>query len=39
MYILTVTYPKSADASFDFDYFQSKHLPEVGKAFKPFGLG
>ena len=39
MYILTVTYPKSADASFDFDYFQSKHLPEVGKAFQPFGLG
>jgi len=39
MYILTVTYPKSADASFDFDYFRSRHLPEVGKAFKPFGLG
>ena len=39
MYILTVTYPKSADATFDFDYFRSKHLPEVGKAFKPFGLG
>ena len=26
-------------ASFDFDYFQSKHLPEVGKAFIPYGLG
>ena len=39
MYILTVNYPKSADASFDFDYFRSKHLPEVGKAFGPFGLG
>src|SRR3982751_6474998 len=39
MYVLTVTYPKSADATFDFDYFKSKHLPEVGKAFKPFGLG
>jgi len=39
MYILTVTYPKSGDASFDFDYFRSTHLPEVGKAFKPFGLG
>src|SRR4051794_33435672 len=39
MYILTVTYPKSADATFDFGYFESKHLPEVGKAFKPFGLG
>lgn len=39
MYILTVTYPKSAKANFDFDYFRSTHLPEVGKAFKPFGLG
>jgi uncharacterized protein (TIGR02118 family) len=39
MYILTVTYPKSPDTTFDFDYFRSKHLPEVGKAFKPFGLG
>ena len=39
MYILTITYPKSAEASFDFDYFRTKHLPEVGKAFKPFGLG
>jgi uncharacterized protein (TIGR02118 family) len=39
MYILTITYPKSADASFDFDYFRTKHLPDIGKAFKPFGLG
>lgn len=39
MYILTVTYPKSPDASFDFDYFRQTHLPEVGKAFTPFGLG
>jgi uncharacterized protein (TIGR02118 family) len=39
MYILTITYPKSSDASFDFDYFRQKHLPEVGKAFSPFGLG
>jgi uncharacterized protein (TIGR02118 family) len=39
MYILTVTYPKSPDATFDFDYFRQKHLPEVGKAFAPFGLG
>jgi uncharacterized protein (TIGR02118 family) len=39
MYILTITYPKSADASFDFDYFRSKHLPEIGKGFKAFGLG
>ena len=39
MYILTVTYPKSTDSTFDFDYFRSNHLPEVGKAYKPFGLG
>jgi uncharacterized protein (TIGR02118 family) len=39
MYILTIHYPKSDGASFDFDYFQSKHLPEVGKAFQPYGLG
>jgi len=39
MYILTVTYPKSKGATFDFDYYRQKHLPEVGKAFGPFGLG
>jgi len=39
MYILTVTYPKSKGATFDFDYFRQTHLPEVGKAFGPFGLG
>jgi len=39
MYILTVTFPRSANSTFDFDYFRSTHLPEVGKAFKPFGLG
>jgi uncharacterized protein (TIGR02118 family) len=39
MYILTITYPKSDGATFDFDYFRTKHLPEVGKAFQPFGLG
>ena len=39
MYILTIHYPKSKGATFDFGYFQSKHLPEVGKAFQPFGLG
>jgi uncharacterized protein (TIGR02118 family) len=39
MYVLTITYPKSPDATFDFDYFRTRHLPEVGKAFKPFGLG
>lgn len=39
MYILTITYPKTPDATFDFDYFRETHLPEVGKAFSPFGLG
>jgi uncharacterized protein (TIGR02118 family) len=39
MYILTITYPKSKGAMFDFDYFRQQHLPEVGKAFGPFGLG
>src|SRR3954453_4285960 len=39
MYVLTITYPKSPDASFDFEYFRTKHLPEVGKTFAPFGLG
>ncbi|MGN6058963.1 MAG: EthD family reductase [Sphingomicrobium sp.] len=39
MYILTITYPRSADASFDFDYFRQTHLPQVGEAFGPFGLG
>jgi uncharacterized protein (TIGR02118 family) len=39
MYILTITYPKSPDATFDFDYFRQKYLPAVGQAFTPFGLG
>ena len=39
MYILTITYPNSAGANFDFDYFRSRHLPNVGKTFGPFGLG
>lgn len=39
MYVLTVTYPRSADTTFDFDYFRSRHLPQVGKVFGPFGLG
>ena len=39
MYILTVTYPKSPGATFDFEYFRSKHLPQVGETFGPFGLG
>ncbi len=38
MYILSITYPNSSGATFDFDYFHQKHLPEVGKTFGPFGL-
>ena len=39
MYIITIHYPNTDGATFDFDYFRTKHLPEVGKAFGPFGLG
>jgi uncharacterized protein (TIGR02118 family) len=39
MYILTITYPRSNSATFDFDYYRNTHLPEVGKAFGPYGLG
>jgi uncharacterized protein (TIGR02118 family) len=39
MYILTIHYPNADGATFDFDYYRTKHLPEVGKAFGPFGLG
>ena len=39
MYIVTIIYPKSKGATFDFDYYREKHLPEVGKAFGLFGLG
>ena len=39
MYILTIHHPNSDGATFDFEYFHTRHLPEVGKAFGPFGLG
>jgi uncharacterized protein (TIGR02118 family) len=39
MYIITIHYPYANEATFDFDYFRTQHLPEVGKAFGPFGLG
>ena len=39
MYILTVTYPRSKGSTFDFDYYRTRHLPEVGKALGQFGLG
>ena len=39
MYIITIHYPNADGATFDHDYYRTKHLPEVGKAFGPFGLG
>ena len=39
MYIITIHYPNADGATFDFDYFRTRHLPEVGKVFGPFGLG
>ena len=39
MYIISIYYPNADGATFDFDYFRTKHLPEVGIAFAPFGLG
>ena len=39
MYIVTIHFPNSDGATFDFDHFHRQHLPEVGKAFLPFGLG
>lgn len=39
MYIISIHYPNAEGATFDFDYFRTRHLPEVGKAFGPFGLG
>ena len=39
MYLVTIVYPNSDGATFDFDHFHRQHLPAVGKAFGPFGLG
>ena len=39
MYIVTILYPNSDGATFDFNRFHREHLPEVGQAFRPFGLG
>ncbi|MEO6433449.1 MAG: EthD family reductase [Sphingomicrobium sp.] len=39
MYILTITYPNVDGATFDYDYYRSTHLPMVGEAFGPHGLG
>ena len=39
MYIITIHYPNADGATFDHEYYRTRHLPEVGKAFQPFGLG
>jgi uncharacterized protein (TIGR02118 family) len=39
MYIITIHYPNADGATFDHEYYRTKHLPEVGKAFGPYGLG
>ncbi|MCR8924455.1 EthD family reductase [Dasania sp. GY-MA-18] len=38
MYCLTVSYPKSEQARFDFDYYQNSHLALVKEKFGPLGL-
>jgi uncharacterized protein (TIGR02118 family) len=39
MYIVTIHYPNADGATFDHEYYRTKHVPLVGNAFKPFGLG
>jgi len=38
MITLSITYPNSDGATFDWDYYTRKHLPMIGPRFKPFGL-
>lgn len=38
MITLFVTYPASADASFDRDYYTTHHIPLVNSIWKPLGL-
>jgi uncharacterized protein (TIGR02118 family) len=38
MITLSITYPLTEGAPFDWDYYVAKHLPMVGETFKPFGL-
>ena len=39
MYIVSITYPKTDESTFDFGHFRATHLPAAGNAFGPFGLG
>ena len=36
MYIISIHYPNADGATFDHEYYRTKHLPEVGKAFRAF---
>jgi len=38
MYCLTVTYPKSDETMFDFNYYENSHVPLVKEKYGPFGL-
>ncbi len=35
---ITVMYENVADATFDLDYYLTKHMPLVDEKFKPFGI-
>lgn len=35
---IAVLYPNLAEAEFDFDYYQSKHIPLVKELYKQYGL-
>ncbi len=35
---ITVMYENVEDATFDLDYYMTKHMPLVDEKFKPFGL-
>lgn len=38
MITVSVTYPSSEGATFDWNYYQRSHLPMIGRHFVPFGL-
>ena len=38
MYCLTVTYPKTDDSHFDYDYYMEKHIPLCAELFTDHGF-
>lgn len=38
MLAVTVSYPKTPDSHFDFDYYLQQHIPMVRSVCEPFGL-